>query len=283
VPHHYAHYVRRRVRLTAPSRTDCTEAFYRELQSDLEGLHRPRFHTTRSLTGPAARIRSGDTIWLFSKLTSPWGDLPPSLDARIDVGEEPYRVLDSPGNIGETNGKQQQRLRFAAADTSRWFPLADASLVLSALQTCDANGRVMPLIARASKSVGQALQSVRQLHTAAPLLDWDARMRGTRHDFVSYRLKDGTAAAFVQVCALLQQGRAVFWDRWSLPRRIAERREWLNAAAVEAYLEAQINEARVVWGITSKAYGAPCSYSRTEKALAELQGKLVLVPGTKAE
>lgn len=77
---HFAHYVRRTV--VEVNYEDPSDPWFAENQPDNQGFEAPAYHVTRSLTGPAARVSGGDTIWLFSQLTTPWGNFPPALDAK---------------------------------------------------------------------------------------------------------------------------------------------------------------------------------------------------------
>jgi hypothetical protein len=78
---HFAHYVRRTV--VEVNYEDPSDPWFAENQPDNQGFDSPAYHVTRSLTGPAARVSEGDTIWLFSQVITPWGVFPPALDAKI--------------------------------------------------------------------------------------------------------------------------------------------------------------------------------------------------------
>jgi hypothetical protein len=250
---HYAHYVARRIVGSYPQRADAP--WFAEVQGVGAGFRRPRFHVARAEAGPATRVKAGDTIWIFGQLGSPWGVLPPALDARIEV----VRVERRDGG----------RLRFVAGPGSRWFPLADGSRVLAGLETVDRTGAVGPLWPDRGRPIGQLLQSVRALPDADGLASWERQLGRYPLQFVSYRIRDGTRAAFFHVRALLAKRRAaVFWDRWSLPRRLAERRELVADSALDAYLMGVLRRASRVWGIESPLYGAPGSYSSKERDLA---------------
>jgi hypothetical protein len=145
------------------------------------------------------------------------------------------------------------------------------------LSTLTLSGARRPLLSPPEQPLGQALQSIRQLADAEPLLSWERHLSTVPFDFISYRLVDGTCAAFEKALQLASQAQAVFWDRWSLPRRLAERREVLNDWALEQHLIRNLRACRTVWGIASKLYGEPNSYSAREKEEAERLGKLILV------
>jgi hypothetical protein len=90
--------------------------------------------------------------------------------------------------------------------------------------------------------------------------------------FVSYRISDGSRGAFRKVHDLIEQGKVVFWDRWSLPRRLAERREIdpdpYFRRTLDEYLLEKLEKSAHVWGIESKKYSAEGSYSEKERSRA---------------
>ena len=91
-------------------------------------------------------------------------------------------------------------------------------------------------------------------------------------NFISYRIADGTQQAFEKVQELLKRGNKVFWDRWCLPRRLAERRECVNDKALDAQLMSHLQMASVVWGIESPLYADVESYAQKECAAARELG-----------
>ena len=88
-------------------------------------------------------------------------------------------------------------------------------------------------------------------------------------DFISYRISDGTKAAFGKARTLISEQKPVFWDRWSLPRRLAERRERLGDHPLDATIKAGIRGAAVVWGIEKPLYAQRGSYAARERKLAQ--------------
>lgn len=246
-PQHFIHYVPRRVVLRTPE--DPTDPWLSVFQDTSDGFERPVCHVTGRLSGPAARVRPGDSIWLVGQLFSPWGVLPPAIDARIDVSR-----------VG-TDGKT---LRFEADASSSWFPLADATSVLGKLRTVDARGTKRDMTVDDSTRIGHQLQGMRALQSATPLEHWAERLGSTQFEFVSYRLQDGSAAAFRLVETILRRGGIVFWDRWCLPRRLAERRERIDDAALDRYLLRHLRAARTVWGIESPGYFEADRYAHKE-------------------
>lgn len=96
-------------------------------------------------------------------------EVPPSLDAKITVAKvsdrRACRSVDEPA------------FRYCAdRKSSRWFPLFDASRTLGEVRTVDSRGISGPLLAN-GQSVGRALQSLRQLADARPILNWSSGLR----------------------------------------------------------------------------------------------------------
>lgn len=252
----FAHYVSRR--LAQPNYLDPDDPWFAAHQPDGQGFLAPAFHVTRQRGYPADRVRCGDTIWLFSQLATPWGPLPPALDARISVDSLAEQEVRGAHGL-------QYALRFVAGAGSAWFPLACADTCLSELEVldkgCDASRK---LLHGKTRTVGQALQGMRLLDNPDALHRHVADLEQRGFDFISYRLIDGTRLAFDTAQALLDAGRPVFWDRWSLPRRIAERREFVRDADLDAVLMHHIDTATRIHVIDSPRYGEAGSYSRRE-------------------
>jgi hypothetical protein len=257
----FAHYLRRDV--VQVNYQDPRDPWFSENQPDDQGFTSPAFHVTQRSSGAAARVCVGDTIWLFAQLFSPWGKLPPALDAKIEVAGIEERV----GGKG---------YRYDAGRGSMWFPLFDASSCLLKLKTKTAKGDLSDLLSTSNQPIGQALQSMRELSNGNVLEQFASNLASIEFCFVSYRLVDGTRRAFEKLQELVARKNAVFWDRWSLPRRLAERREFLQDAALDRYISRQISKASVVWGIDSPMYGEKGSYSKRELDLAARESKLRL-------
>jgi hypothetical protein len=122
-------------------------------------------------------------------------------------------------------------------------------------------------------TIGQALQFLREISDPSPLFWHAAQVEGIAPDFISYRMVDGTQSAFEIVKLLLNKRHAVFWDRWSLPRRLAERDVKVSHEALDSHIASVINSSRVVWGVLPELYAIDGSYSRLEKELANKLGK----------
>lgn len=257
MPNHFIHYLSRKIYLHYPE--DANDPWFAEFQNPEDGFDKPMYHTTKRQTGVFKEIQNGDTIWLISQLYSPWGVLSPALDAKIDVCEI---TKDKDG-----------RTRFKAAETSSWFPLADVSTIISKLQTVTGTGKRNLLVSHSAKPIGFYLQNIRKLYSADELINWANYLEKKELNFISYRIKDGTKKAFEQVKLLMSQQKVVFWDRWSLPRRLAERRENVCDSVFESYLENTIKESNIVYGIETPLYGEKGTYSEKEKQIASLSAK----------
>lgn len=223
------------------------------------GFSRPMYHTSRRKTGPTSKVMPGDSIWLVSQIFSPWGTLPPALDACIDV----ERIEE----------REDGKRRFVAAETSAWFPLADATGLLAELKTRNASGRLSKLHDNPNKPFGQSLQSMRLLESVDLLQAWGQKLTSQQSNFISYRICDGTSSAYAKAKELFAMGEVIFWDRWCLPRRLAERRELVDDEALNNYLLDHLRQSKVVWGIESEKYSATNSYSTKEKSEAIRLGK----------
>lgn len=256
---HFIHYIKRKVYIRKPA---SGKEWFATPQKLGAGFESPVYHITRSKKGVVENIREGDTIWLISELKTPWGKLPPALDAKIVVREVcPFR-----------NG---QRKFIADTALSQWFPLANCMDILSKLETETKTNEIHSLISDSvtNKQIGIFLQSIRKLHSANELVNWAEQIHKKPFHFISYRIKDGTECAFNKAKELMEANEVVFWDRWSLPRRLAERREKTSGIALNNRLLKKIDEADIVWGIESKLYSAKGSYSQKEYLKAYKLGK----------
>lgn len=112
--------------------------------------------------------------------------------------------------------------------------------------------------------IGQVLQQMREISDPPSVLEHARHLACKPYDFVSYRLRDGTRAAYRKVLELITEGTPVWWDRWSLPRSLAERGQFIEPAELDPHVLERIRRARVVWAIRSPLYGEPGSYSRLE-------------------
>ena len=261
---HFADYIKRV--LVAPHQLNGSDVLERYgSQSADAGVSSPVFHSVRAISGAVRRVRPGDTIWWFSQLQGVGKKrLPPSLDARIEVAE-----------VSDTGDR---RMRFEAGPGSCWFPLWDADELLHKLEVKSSDGAVSSLLVSQNQAAGQALRFMREIHDPGPLLEHTQTISNISHDFVSYRIDDGTELAFECVAKLLDSGRSVFWDRWSLPRRLAEKGVHIDSIVLESHIKTAIDQARVVWGVRSAGYGEEGTYSKLEMELAKSLGKLQHFP-----
>lgn len=256
----YIHYIPRRI--VSRICTDLEDPWFAQHKPDVERFADPRFHISRSRNGPATQICPGDRIWLASQLSGNQESFPPSIDALICV--------DSVEQGASEDGAPFRRYR--AGPGSRWFPLADSTKVFAKLQTVNARGQKQNLLSRPDQPIGQAIQSIRRLANPSVLERQSEKVAGRPLHLVSYRLVDGTCAATGLASRLVAEGKSVFWDRWSLPRGLAERRELLEDADLDAYIFGQIRAAKVVWGVKSPTYGDPGTYTAKEIAEAKRVG-----------
>jgi hypothetical protein len=240
---------------------DPQDPWFSELQGDSSGFGRPQFHVTKAVNGTAKEVQPGDTIWLVGQLYSPWGEeLPATLDARIDVEA-----------VGPRSGGPGYR--YAAAASSRWFPLTNSTASLRALNCVSSTQQVAPLWKHPMHPVGRYLQRIRKLASDEPLREWEVEIESRPLHFISYRIRDGSRAALVCAKRLIGEGVRVFWDRWSLPRRLAERREAVGDRPLDETIETSIKQAALVWGIESPLYGVAGSYAARERELARSLNK----------
>lgn len=264
IHNHFIHYHQRRIRIKFPH--DINHPWFAEVQSNDEGFSTPRFHVTRSTNGVATEVKPGDTIWLVSQLYSPWGKLPTALDARIDVADCEVRNHEGKG------------FRYRAAATSHWFPLSDCSKLLLNLRTITKDGKLSPLLKDSTQPIGYSLQSMRKLASGERLCLLDKELMSKDMHFISYRIKDGTQGAFEKAKSLMYDGIPFFWDRWSLPRRLAERREIVSDESLDSHIKETIRNSTLIWGIETSQYAAKGSYSLMERCLAMELGKYCPVP-----
>ncbi len=253
------HFNRRDLRIRFPRHL--THPWFSEIQKKGEGFDRPRYHVTRATAGLATTVKPGDTIWLIGQLYAPWGEhLPATLDARIDVAS--VQVLQG-----------RRRVRYAAAETSRWYPLTNATEYLQSLRRLTPSKQATPLWKNWMSPIGQYLQQMRQLELDEQLWEWEKSLSKKSRHFISYRIRDGSRAAFNCARSLLRKDVAIFWDRWSLPRRLAERREVVGDQPLDDTIEQNIRQADVVWGIETPLYNEEESYAARERRLAVELGK----------
>lgn len=207
------------------------------------------------------QVERGDTVWLFSQLDSPWGRLPSALDARIVVKD----VVQC--NCGV-------RIFTAARGRSTWYPLKDASALVKTLQLQLKRPGPSVGVGDLGETLGQSLQSMRLLtpDSATAIASHARAVQAAPLDFISYRHLDGTRAAFELVEALTYHGACVYWDRWSLPRRLTERRELVDDVVLDRHLMRRLAASARVWGVWSDSYEDPGRYAAKEMRMALRRG-----------
>ena len=254
----FIHYHKRVVNLRPRKSEPKTSEFEwaHQPQSKGAGFTAPAFHITRSPHGPAARIKVGDTIWHFARLHSSQHSADVALDAKIVVEKVTPRP-DGPG------------FRYQAGQGSCWFALFNPGEIFNNLKTLDDSRNISDLLSRKDQPPGQAMQHIREILDPAPLHDLERRIGDAETHFISYRHKGGLAYAFAKCRELVRDNRAVWWDRWSLPRRLAERREKVSDRALDSRIRQQLLASDVVWGIETKHYDEAGCYALKEKQLAE--------------
>jgi hypothetical protein len=255
----FIHYVVREIVLL--DYENKSSPWFSKNQPEDQGFDSPFFHTTRKTTGPSARVKPGDTIWIFSQLHSPWGKLFPALDAKIVVADKI---------------RKDDRIEYIANKSSKWFPLLDATSTLKDLKTKPIKGDPCPLL-HENLSVGFSLRSIREIFENTSLLELEHTINNSGFYFISYRIADGTKSAFDLCERISKENTPIFWDRWSLPRRLSERRELVSNSALDEFLQSIIKNRKClrVYGVDSPKYGDQGSYSQKEKELAIEYGKFI--------
>lgn len=258
---HFVHFLNREIKTRV---TQSENLFYQTEQREEDGFDRPMYHMTRGKVGPVSRIEIGSVIWVFSYLKSPWGVLPPSLDGKFVV-KRIEKLSDG-------------RTKFHASEDSSWFMLSDARSILKVLKTINGNEEIFPLWRNISQPIGYYIQSIRQLYNGEELVDYSTKLLSKEYDFISYRIKDGTKRAFLKALELMENGGQVFWDRYCLPRRLAERRELVSDDKLDDYLINILRNSSRIFGIESKLYSEEGSYSYKEAELGKALKKFIAVP-----
>jgi len=151
--------------------------------------------------------------------------------------------------------------------------------LLEVLQTVDRSDNETPLRSDRNRPVGHSLQSMRTLVDGATLISWAQALNDRPLEFISYRMRDGSRAAFLFAQVLCrEQQLSVFWDRWSLPRGLTERREQKPKAALDRHLVDAIRRAQIVWGLETASYSEAGAYSAQERDLARREGWYEPIP-----
>lgn len=259
---HFVHYVKRTV--VPPNTPSLPRPSYVLRAADRDALFAPTHHAAPGARGLARQIRVGDYIWVFSQLDSPWGPFCPSLDGVIRVG----RIT------GAVRQGVTTRYFHAAAD-SEWFPLHDATALLQQPLLQGSFGLV-PVLGSVHRHVGQSLRVVRELGNVAAMEAHAQQVKSAHRVFISYRMLDGTEQACRLALQQVKAGHSVFYDFWSLPRRIAERREKVVDRRLRTLLLQHIARSDEVLGVRSDLYAERGSFSRIERGAAVRAKKFVL-------
>ena len=257
---HFVHFINRKVVISSSPSSE-KEWYIRDEMDDSDPFERPQYHITRRKSGPVARIEKSDVIWLFSALSFKDQKLPVSLDAKIVTQE-----------VCKRDGKTV----FLAGPDSVWFPMADATEILKALETKNAaSQKNIKLWPNPEKPIGLYLQNIREIGNPEEVISYAERIQKSAFDFISYRQKDGTQKAFKLAENLIAEKKVVFWDRYGLPRRLTERKEMVPNEQLDSHLVAKIKSAEKVWGVITEGYKDPNCYAQKEKALADELGKFL--------
>lgn len=266
MPRDFTHYLKREIIPYDPARLEELEAQGPDLEREWfdlrqrqdQGFGTPVAHITRDLRWPSSEIGEGDRIWLFAAIAYRRLWLPIGLDAVF--------VVNGVEDITE-DGKV--RRIFSAGPGSRWVNLADWTSWLQGLPILLSGSRPETLpIGRAS--LHGSLRTLRQLDpVAVPVLEERlAQVDAAGYEFISYRHKDGIPGAVALAQHLLSQGRAIWWDRWNLPRRLAEGREALPSDTLEREIFAKLAGATAVHGIVTEGYEEPGAFTLDERRAA---------------
>lgn len=275
---HYAHYIKRQIIPYDPNRWEWLKdarpgrqpKWFDLVQKKYGDFDRPSKHVTRSNDQVVTGVKPNDFIWLFSQIS--YRNklvLPPSLDAIIQVEGQPKSSI-GPGKTAA------ERTEFTAGDLSEWHLLSDWSSALKETRVRLISG-LTPKIPELGAHVGNALQSFRQIHDIAPLMEkLELERARPGYHFVSYRHSDGIGPAIDQVKKLVvDQRQSVWFDRWCLPRRLAEGREALSEQRLEDHIKGKIRGAETVWGIETTGYKDANAFTRNEQCWAGKKYKRV--------
>ena len=118
---------------------------------------------------------------------------------------------------------------------------------------------------------GKSLQTPRKLDVnSAQLIEsrFSELQRMENYDLISYRHKDGAEDAVNLVQSILKEKRAVWWDRWSLPRRLAEGREALAEETLENEIFSKLAHAKTVYGVMTDGYCQDGAFTLHEQSAA---------------
>jgi TIR domain len=174
---------------------------------DKSSISTRAFKPTAHVTGQrlAQRVRTGDIIWLVGSYRR-MGRPEASFDGRIVVA-----------NVR----KEGNKLIFAAGDGSAWLPWVDSTELLYSCKFATRRGLIT---LERSRALGQQLRFTLQISSRSALeVEGFARAVLRRPSlFVSYRWAKSSDVVAALIPMLSALGYAVWWDRWSGPRRLAK-------------------------------------------------------------
>jgi hypothetical protein len=226
--HHLAYIPRRVVRLAL--------AAPRMRAAGLDALA-PSGHAT-SASAFAERVRADDVIWFFSSIRYANGWLAPAIDAR-------FRVLSDPPHE-QRRRTGRKHFIVAAPEETEFFPWRDATNLLHRLR--DPQGKrlvegtsgVSEMLLRFQVPRTLDASSGRELEKQATL----AR-ESSRTVFVSYSWRNSTQRSREVVAQLGRSGFNVWWDRWCMPRRLAEGRVQVAASHLATWIVAGMTRSSI--------------------------------------
>jgi hypothetical protein len=181
-------------------------------RAQVEGIVTRAFAPLRHVTGQiglSSRLSVGDVIWLV-RSTKSLGRFEAALDGRISVAK-----------IEREDELDRQKLVVKAGEGSAWLPWRDAGVLIRACRFRSGAGSVR---LHPDRSLAQQLRITRQLDPdSAPQVEAFAdEIRSSRSVFVSYRWQESGELVPLILPLLAERGLAVWWDRWSGPRRLRE-------------------------------------------------------------
>lgn len=235
------------------------------------GIPRPDTLSEQSLPQPAghgfgqswlfryAEAHQPLVIWLFSVLRYKNLCLPPSLDARIKVGQ----VFKRPGLLStpEYILRLLKYYRYACEpDTpgSFYMPWNNFSSKLSEV----IGDKSIPAVESEIQSFNRYSSLMHRFQTprrltdrAAAILECFAKKVNSRpKGFVSYRRKEAPVLAMQAAARLFHFGVSPWWDQWTMPRKVAEEHALCSNQSLHYALEKAIQDAKYAITIHTSSY-----------------------------